>query len=167
MPTRRVVRGSSPLAVKICSRCEEHLPLSSFGVQRRNHTLASGEQKTYEYPSSYCRPCSVDYSREYYTAHREEKWRYDHNRHLKRFGITAEDYASMLDAQGGCCALCPATAADERGHRLHVDHDHATGAVRGLLCGSCNRGIGYFGDDPVRLLKAADYLLQLREEVSA
>ncbi len=120
MPQRVVVRGPSLIEVKVCRRCEERLPASMFGKQRKKHVLKTGP-KVYEYLSSYCKPCDVTYSREYYRAHREEKWRYEHARHLKRFGITAEDYAGMLDAQGGHCALCPATEADERGHRLHVD----------------------------------------------
>lgn len=53
-------------------------------------------------------------------------------------GITDADYAAMLAAQGGHCAICPSTP---KTRRLHVDHDHATGAVRGLLCHRCNRAL--------------------------
>ena len=62
----------------------------------------------------------------------------------------------MLAAQGGVCALChrPPLA----GKTLHVDHDHATGRVRGVLCFTCNNALGDFEDDPGRLRGAASYL---------
>lgn len=56
----------------------------------------------------------------------------------RQLGVTDDDYARLLDAQGGHCALCPATP---KTRRLHVDHNHATGAVRGLLCHRCNRAL--------------------------
>ena len=74
------------------------------------------------------------------------------------FGIGVEDYERLYAAQGGCCAICGRTHSDRRGHRLAVDHCHATGRVRGLLCSSCNQGLGKFADDPERLRRAADYL---------
>ncbi len=58
----------------------------------------------------------------------------------------------MLAAQGGLCALCLAAPA------AHVDHDHATDAVRELLCFNCNGGLGQFRDDPTVLLAAVTYL---------
>jgi hypothetical protein len=56
----------------------------------------------------------------------------------KQLGITDEVYFEMLERQGGHCALCLATP---KTRRLHVDHDHKTGAVRGLLCHRCNRAL--------------------------
>ena len=58
----------------------------------------------------------------------------------------------MLAAQDGLCAICRAAPAE------HVDHDHATGAVRALLCFNCNGGLGQFRDDPYLLHEAAFYL---------
>jgi hypothetical protein len=55
-----------------------------------------------------------------------------------QLGVTDEQYERLLAAQGGHCALCPSTP---KTRRLHVDHDHRTGLVRGLLCHRCNRGI--------------------------
>lgn len=79
--------------------------------------------------------------------------------HLKRmYGMTLREYTTLLLRQGGTCALCPATKARPSGGYLCVDHDHNTGAVRGLLCSSCNTAIGLLGDDPKRLLEAAKYL---------
>jgi hypothetical protein len=75
-----------------------------------------------------------------------------------RYGITPEKYQSMLLAQDGVCAICGTDAPGGQSAVMHVDHDHVTGNVRGLLCTNCNRGIGYFGDDPSVLERAAKYL---------
>lgn len=76
------------------------------------------------------------------------------------FGITLKQYDEMLDAQGSRCAICGKTPEDN-GRRLAVDHDHNTGEIRGLLCVSCNMGLGKFGDDPTLIAKAIAYLLQI------
>lgn len=76
---------------------------------------------------------------------------------LHKYGITMDDYDAMLVAQGGRCAICPATRPGGRG-AWHVDHNHDTGDVRGLLCSNCNRGMGLLGDDPEVLRAAAAYL---------
>jgi hypothetical protein len=78
--------------------------------------------------------------------------------YARLFGITIADYDARLRAQGGGCAICGKTKADGSGKRLAVDHDHATGAFRGLLCSSCNIGLGRFKDDPARLSAAISYL---------
>jgi len=75
---------------------------------------------------------------------------------LKRFGLTVEDYQSMLAAQAGGCAICGGQC--KTGRILAIDHDHVTGRVRGLLCGNCNKGIGQFEDTPSLLRLAAAYL---------
>lgn len=81
----------------------------------------------------------------------------------RNFGISLQDYEDLLQAQGGACAVCGALNgtciySGEKTKSLGVDHDHKTGAVRGLLCSDCNRAIGQMQDDPERLRKAADYL---------
>lgn len=74
--------------------------------------------------------------------------------HLKRtYGLTFERYQEMA-ANG--CHICGAPDRPEK--RLHVDHDHSTLEVRGLLCDPCNRGIGCFSDNPERLRRAIEYL---------
>lgn len=82
-----------------------------------------------------------------------------------QYGLTVEEYESMLEAQNGCCAICGEEIA---GRDLNVDHCHQTETVRGILCSLCNRGIGHFKDDPERLISAAMYLLNASnmEEVS-
>lgn len=69
----------------------------------------------------------------------------------------------MLAAQGGHCAICPATERDESRGRLHVDHDHATGKVRGLLCMNHNHMLGQAHDNPAELEKGAAYLRAHKE----
>jgi hypothetical protein len=67
----------------------------------------------------------------------------------------------MVAAQHDVCAICHEPETVEKYGRvqpLSVDHDHVTGQVRRLLCNSCNRGIGYFRDNPVLLRAAAEYL---------
>lgn len=73
------------------------------------------------------------------------------------YGLSPAKYYRMFDAQGGRCAICR-TKFGENPRDTHVDHDHETGKVRGLLCPDCNRGLGLFRDDPVAIARALDYL---------
>lgn len=83
---------------------------------------------------------------------REAAWR-------RRYGITRQDYLEMLESQEGKCAICGTTEIGRKNHtHFHVDHNHTTKKVRGLLCDLCNRGLGYFKDTASILRKAANYL---------
>lgn len=73
-----------------------------------------------------------------------------------RYGIALREWGVMLGQQEGCCAICPAIL--DRSKHTHVDHCHATGRVRGLLCSSCNRTIGHAKENPERLRAAANYV---------
>lgn len=75
----------------------------------------------------------------------------------KTYGITAEEYQALYVAQGRSCFIC--RRATGRTKRLAVDHDHKTGYVRGLLCGTCNKLLGHLRDDPDLALRIADYLV--------
>ena len=116
-----------------------------------------------------------DRMRKYYAANpekvREQQRKYDEansekerERRIKRkYGLTMAQYDSMVEAQNEVCAIChkPETTIDKRSgivQRLSVDHDHSTGATRGLLCFACNTSIGKFNDSSKTLLKAAEYL---------
>ncbi len=89
----------------------------------------------------------------------EEAARRSHLR--KKYGITPEEYDSIVASQGGRCAIFSgALVGDRRGFRPHIDHCHETGRVRGVLCGSCNKGIGLLKDDPAVLAAAFEYLLR-------
>lgn len=80
---------------------------------------------------------------------------------LRRYGITLSDYKQLLYKQENRCAICGCVETSKIKDvvkRLGVDHDHETGAVRGLLCNSCNRGIGYLRDSSVVVRRAVIYL---------
>ena len=130
-------RGVPP-GYKWCPDCDTVKPWSNFG---RN--AASKSDRT-----TYCKACHNARGRA-----AKEKVGGERTYHLKRrYGITAAEADAMLATQGGVCAICRAAPA------VHVDHDHATGAVRALLCFNCNGGLGQFHDDPAVLLAALAYL---------
>ena len=80
--------------------------------------------------------------------------------HLRRaYGITQKDFERMTAEQHGLCLVC---------HRnvglLHIDHDHKTGKIRGLLCGCCNRALGQLNDDPLRVESLLAYIQSFTDE---
>lgn len=92
----------------------------------------------------------------------------DRRSHLKRkYGMTLEEYDAMLEAQGGGCFICGRPPREDIS--LHVDHDHSTGKVRGILCFCCNNALADFQDDPALLRKAAAYVsvnsAEIEEEI--
>jgi hypothetical protein len=95
----------------------------------------------------------------YKKLHRER--RHTHTHKCKNYGITPEQYASLLASQSGLCAICkqPETMIIKgKVCDLTIDHDHVTGLVRGLLCSQCNKGLGCFKDNPALLLESVNYL---------
>jgi hypothetical protein len=158
--------------VKRCKKCGEFKPLDDF---YRASTAADGHR-------SECKACAKAIRHAYYVAHREEQiarvraWReanptqYRETQarirkrrvsqqradHLKRaFGLTVAAYEAILAAQGEACAICKRIQGTGS---LHVDHDHATGEIRGLLCFRCNNALGLLGDDADVLQSAIEYL---------
>jgi hypothetical protein len=102
--------------------------------------------------------------REYARRHRAKLGAAEANMRAvaNKHGITVADFLRMRDEQGNLCAICakPETTRSRWGGKkeLAVDHNHATGKVRGLLCVRCNHGIGYLMDDPALCVAAAEYL---------
>jgi hypothetical protein len=129
---------SVPDGQKWCPDCGLVQDISSFG---RNAGNSSGV-------NSYCKPCHNARTRR-----SKELVGGERTYHLRRrYGITAREVDRMLADQGGLCAICRAAPA------AHVDHDHATNAVREMLCFHCNGGLGQFRDDPAVLRAAARYV---------
>lgn len=77
-----------------------------------------------------------------------------------KYGISADEYDELLRKQGGVCAICSSEplGGSTSTRCLHVDHCHETGRIRGLLCSTCNTGLGLFKDSEELLWKAASYL---------
>ena len=101
------------------------------------------------------------YKREQYAGSTREQRavRAEHDRESRlqrKYGIGAAGFDALLAAQDSRCAIC---GTDEpNGHGWHVDHDHESGAFRGILCPTCNVGLGHFMDDPAILRAAAAYI---------
>lgn len=127
----------------------------------------------------YCPPCASEYERvrrngdrDALNARQRARYAADPGRYrgykLKQYGLTVDQYEAMLIDQSGGCAICGSTDTD-----LHVDHDHSCcpekfrscgSCVRGLLCSSCNNGLGRFKDSPDLLIKASEYVEQGKRE---
>lgn len=122
---------------KRCTRCLEVKPRSYFCQNIRRHDGLN----------PYCRPC--------YTASKRHVVR------KKTYGLTDADFRVLLASQGGVCGVCAGPVVE--GRSMHVDHCHATGAVRGILCGNCNRGLGCFHDSPGKLAAAIEYLVRTKD----
>ena len=90
--------------------------------------------------------------------HHRRNWRnWSRASRFEMYGLTQESYGALLTAQGGGCAICTSVS------RLCVDHDHVTGAVRGILCSVCNAAIGSLGDNQDGLGRALEYLSRAKQ----
>ena len=131
---------------KTCATCKETYPTTYFYVK----------SKKYGTFRSNCKMCHSVFSAEKNrkpeaTQARKDAWR-KYNR-FKLYGVTKEDYDRMYEGQNGECNIC-----NKYYELLFIDHCHNDGHVRGLLCNSCNRGLGVFKDDISLLEKAIAHL---------
>jgi hypothetical protein len=118
-----------------------------------------------------CKNCRTIQTNEYRKDNKSnysgyvKKWRRKNpdrvrNQHLKReFGITLDQYNELSRIQNNLCAICQRSF----NKKLHVDHDHRTNQIRGLLCGNCNRGLGLFEDNSQFLKSATNYIEQFKK----
>jgi len=114
------------------------------------------------YPNSnnhWCKVCLEEVRR----AHYDPVKRRDTNLRQNYRGFSSQDYETLFVKQGGACAVCGRQAKQH----LHIDHDHAAGAVRGLLCGDCNTALGHLHDSPEIIGKLLQYITRQSEEEMA
>lgn len=153
---------------KTCFLCSITKPIDEFCKDRRTKDGRTG----------YCRECQrarhkkwrntpegkaslkVYWQKYYSTEHGSKKIKdYLRAKDMKNLGRTLGDYYQTVASQGGRCAICmKLPAKDEKA--LAIDHDHATNEFRGLLCDLCNRGLGFFRDNPDLFEQAKQYLLK-------
>lgn len=116
------------------------------------HQLFHRDQSAKSGLAGQCKKCASQYKRSVPQAqNREGKLR-------RNYGFSQERYDQLLKNQGGVCAICKTSVPGGRYKGFHVDHDHRTGKIRGILCPKCNGGLGFFTDSPIKLEMAAEYL---------
>lgn len=156
-------------AQKKCWRCGDIRPSSDFNVNRAARDGLC----------DLCKPCMRAASAERYERNRERylernrRWKEENPERLRdaqrRYSLrvnvhpdaTPELKRDLLAYQGGVCAICRTNRPTGRGD-FHLDHDHATGVIRGVLCNRCNTGLGLFRDDPRLLAAAIAYIERFR-----
>lgn len=113
-----------------CVICKEIKPISKFDINRRQCKLCRGRKH-----KKYFHEAAIQ----------------------KKYNLTIEDYYELLKQQQGNCAICNTNLLKQT-RKPHIDHDHKTNTVRGLLCANCNMGIGHLRDDYRICLNAVMYL---------
>lgn len=132
------------MKTKVCTKCKTEKAISEFYKDKQKATGYRPDCKT-------CNKAKcLDWAKK--------------NKHRRKYyvlkyttGLTKQQYEELAAAQKYKCAICTSPLSNN-GNKLSVDHCHITYLVRGLLCNKCNFGLGYFDDDPAKLLKAIDYL---------
>jgi len=122
---------------QLCRICEYQKPIDEFH---------KGHKK--------CKPCFNEYQRKRYKENPRKAKGYK----LSRYGLTIDQYESMLKQQDYKCAICKTDKSGGKGDSFYVDHNHKTNAVRALLCHNCNYVIGYAKEKVSTLELAASYL---------
>jgi len=132
--------------MKLCLKCNRTLDVLQFGNRKKN---LDGLQ-------NWCKECFNEANRQYYANNTSaaliksrEQW------YVRKYGITLAQKQIMLQLQNYLCMICERVM--ELNNKCHVDHDHETGKVRGLLCNKCNTGL-YYIENSNYLEKAKGYL---------
>jgi hypothetical protein len=139
--------------MKMCTVCKVAKPFEDFydGYKAKKQRDVVNKK----YPHSRCKDCDHARVKVYHKNNRAKVTKQQLISHRRReYGLTEEEYNNMVLSQNNMCAICN-KPSDKT---LHIDHDHVTGKVRGLLCFNCNLGIGLLQEDLVVLNRAIEYL---------
>lgn len=137
----------------VCPKCGTEKEVGFFGKDSTNQRGIS----------CWCKLCKKEWRAQHRKDNPEKHKSIDFKNDLKKhYNMSVEDYNSLYDRQNGSCACCGANSTEFR-RGLHVDHDHITGKIRGLLCTKCNPGLGYFDDSIKKLQLAVAYLEKFKK----
>ena len=137
---RRPVASADHL--KICSRCEQEKPRTEFYPNSR-----SKDGLQYD-----CKRCRIKDVNAYTESNIEIRRQWAKRSQLRKYGLTSEEFDAIRRRQNDECAVCHKVVA------LHVDHDHVTNRVRGLLCLKCNMALGLLADSPETIQSLLTYV---------
>lgn len=141
---------SSAYKYKKC-KCENCLTYKKNSREGHDKELAKERSRVWRLENL---ERSRENSKKYQKEHPEQllKWQ------LKKYRLTLQDHEKLLKRSNDRCEICGSKTSTKGKSRLSIDHDHDTGKVRGLLCNSCNLGIGHLRHNSNLLLKAIEYL---------
>lgn len=140
----RIYRKNNPEKVKE----------SNDNWRKNNKETYNAKQRRY----SERHPEKIKEIRDDWYENNKEKVKF--NKIKRVYGLTKEQYDTMLQQQKFCCAICSVNVETQRDKTLVIDHCHTTGKIRGLLCHTCNTAIGLFKDSQETLVKAHNYLVR-------
>lgn len=134
---------------KECKTCRKDVPLVLFYPTKKGKYGRSQS----------CIECEKRQRREEWKNNKPNRSKtQQHYNHIKStYGLTRAQYDAMVLASNGRCSVCGSPPESKSG-RLHVDHCHQTGKIRGMLCRRCNTAMGFMKDDPWRFLSAIAYI---------
>jgi Recombination endonuclease VII len=175
-------RNQKQNASTTCTTCHKSKPSNRYKLCKRCRKIGRHHRDLYisRYPD---RIKAYNHKRAKYHSEYNKRWRAKRKIHVRnyfkkhnqkyrernsesiyygkikyKYGLSKAKYEKLLTKQRGVCAICLRPPSERKYGRLHVDHDHKTNKIRGLLCYNCNHGLGLFKDNRQNLYRAANYL---------
>ena len=147
---------------KPCKKCGNSLRYTSMtgcvNCTKQNSIRRFENGSVKEWVDKNREKVNLSNKKRYHSLTTEEKKKRNRKQQISVYGLTVEQYDTMLLEQNGVCAICLNPEKSSSKTFLSIDHDHKTGKIRGLLCDNCNKGLGHFYDNSSLLYNAINYL---------
>jgi hypothetical protein len=140
--------------IKVCIKCNLEKPKTEFYKDKRSKDGLK----------SRCGSCCKEATKNWRKRNTQHLKEFDKKANLKKYNISQDEWDNLFVRQNGKCAICYTASPGGKHGTFHIDHDHTTGAVRGLLCSTCNTGIGMLQDSIDVLNSAVSYLKRFKCE---
>lgn len=143
---------------RVCTRCKEYKGWENYS--KKSSVRYGDSSQLHQIRQPCCQTCSTEDTKNWRINQSKERLK---DLYYRRFyGMGLDEFNTRHQNQAGKCKICDRLMALEglTGDRVVVDHCHTTGKVRGLLCNECNRGLGFFKDNPMTLSSAMRYLTE-------